>query len=283
MISGKTEVVSLIGDPVEHSFSPMIQNAAFKEIGLDYVYVAFRVKKEALPGAIEGIKSLELKGINITMPHKSKIIDHLDKIDPSAKKIGAVNTVKREGRNLIGFNTDGRGAIGALKSKNVEIEGRNILLLGAGGAGRAIAFTLVEKNANLTISNRHLSKAKNLITEIKEKTGEKAEQIPQKKEDITKKIRNCDILINSTSVGMAPERGKTLIESDMMHSNLKVMDIVYNPIKTLLLKEAEKAGAKTIDGLEMLVHQGAESFRIWTGKKAPVEAMKNTAKKIIGG
>lgn len=283
MISGKTKIVGLIGDPIEHSVSPSMHNAAFKELGLDYVYVAFKVAQNSLPKAIEGMKSLGLEGGNVTIPHKSAVTEHLDEIDDSARKIGAVNTIKREGQRLKGFNTDGTGALKALKGEIGEIEDKNVLLLGAGGAGRAIAFTLAETGADLTISNRTASKAKKLVSEIEEKTGRKAEQIPQEEENLAETIQKSDILINSTSVGMHPNEDETLVEAEMMHSDLTVMDIVYNPIRTRLLREAEKVGAKTIKGLEMLVRQGALSFEIWTDEEPPVETMKDAARKSMEG
>lgn len=281
MISGKTKTVGLIGNPVEHSISPAMHNAAFEEKNLDYVYVAFQVKKDSLSDAISGIRSLGIEGVNVTIPHKTTVIRNLDEVVDTARKIGAVNTIKKKGNKLIGFNTDGIGALKSLQNEIGKIDNRETLLLGAGGAARAIAFTLVEAGAKLTISNRTLAKGEKLAEEIKEKTGRKTFSIPQKKSDLAKVIKETEILINSTSVGMHPDKDKALVKSDAMHKNLIVMDVVYNPLQTRLLKEAEKAGAKTINGLEMLVHQGAASSEIWTGEKAPTETMKKTAKKAL--
>lgn len=271
----------MIGDPVEHSISPDMQNAAFEKLGLDYIYVAFRVAQNSIAPAMDGIRSLGLRGANVTIPHKSSVVEYLDELDKSARKIGAVNTIKRDGQHLRGFNTDGIGAIRALKSVVKKIEDKNILLLGAGGAARAIAHSLAEIKVNLTISNRTISKAKELVSDVKKKTGVKIEQIPLKEEILKKYIKKSDILINSTSVGMHPNEDETLVRAEMMHPDLTVMDIVYNPLKTLLLREAKKAGGKTINGLEMLVQQGAASFQIWTGKKAPVKTMKRAAKNAM--
>lgn len=281
MISGKTKTVGLIGNPVEHSISPAMHNAAFEEKNLDYVYVTFQVKKDSLSDAISGIRSLGIEGVNVTIPHKTTVIRNLDEVVDTARKIGAVNTIKKKGNKLIGFNTDGIGALKSLQNEIGKIDNRKTLLLGAGGAARAIAFTLVEAGAKLTISNRTLAKGEKLAEEIKEKTGRKTFSIPQKKSDLAKVIEETEILINSTSVGMHPDEDKALVKSDAMHKNLIVMDVVYNPLQTRLLKEAEKAGAKTINGLEMLVHQGAASFEIWTGEKAPTETMKKAAKKAL--
>lgn len=281
MISGKTKTVGLIGNPVEHSISPAMHNAAFEEKNIDYVYVAFRVKNDSLSDAISGIISLGIEGVNVTIPHKTTVIRNLDEVVDTARKIGAVNTIKKKGNRLIGFNTDGIGALKSLQNEIGKIDNRETLLLGAGGAARAIAFTLVEAGAKLTISNRTLAKGEKLAKEIEEKTGREITSIPQNKGDLAKVIEETEILINSTSVGMHPDEDKELVKSDAMHKNLTVMDIVYNPLQTRLLKEAEKAGAKTINGLEMLVHQGAASFEIWTGEKAPTETMKKAAKKAL--
>lgn len=283
MISGETKVVGLIGDPVTHSISPNIHNSAFRERGLDYVYVTFRVAPENLYDAIAGIKSLELEGVNVTVPHKTAVIGYLDETDDMARKIGAVNTIKRTDESLKGFNTDGMGARRALGKEVEGIGDKEIVLLGAGGAARAIAFTLADLGSEVTISNRTVSKAEELVAVIGEKTGVKVNQIPQRRDNLKKAIRDSDILINSTSVGMHPTEDETLVEAEDMHADLTVMDIVYNPLPTRLLQEAERAGAKTIDGLEMLVQQGAAAFEIWTGESAPVEIMRRAAQEAMGG
>ncbi len=278
MISGETKVVGLIGNPVSHSISPNIHNSAFRERGLNYVYVAFRVAPENLYGAIAGIRSLDFKGVNVTIPHKTAVLEYLDEVDSIARKIGAVNTIKRKNGRLKGFNTDGNGVRRALEGEVENIGDKKIVLLGAGGAARAIAFTLAESGSRITISNRTVSKAEELVREIREKTGVKITQIPQKRKDLKESLQDSQILINSTSVGMHPNDGETLVEAEDMHSGLTVMDIVYNPIQTRLLQEAERAGAKTINGLEMLVQQGAAAFEIWTGENAPIEIMREAAK-----
>lgn len=281
MISSTTKIVALIGKPIQHSISPVMQNAAFNELELDYVYLSFEVTREKLREAIRGMKSLGIKGANVTIPHKSAVIKHLDELDKTAKRIGAVNTIKINGTKAKGYNTDGVGAVKALEEAVKNIKNKKILLLGAGGAARAIAFSLTEKSAKLKISNRTQSKSESLASEIGEKTGTQPIVITQKKEDMKTAIKESDILINSTSVGMHPHTDKTLVEAKLMHENLTVMDIVYNPLRTRLLEEAEKAGADTIDGLGMLVHQGAASFEIWTGRSAPIEIMRETAKKSL--
>ncbi|KXB06507.1 shikimate dehydrogenase [candidate division MSBL1 archaeon SCGC-AAA382F02] len=281
MISSQTKLVGLIGNPIKHSISPAIQNAAFKESDLDFIYTAFNVEKDHLSEAIGGIKALGIKGANVTIPHKTSIINYLDELDDLADKIGAVNTIKREKDNLKGYNTDGIGALRALKGEVEKIENKNVLLLGAGGAARAIAFTLVGEGANLTLSNRTESKAENLSSEIEKKTNREVNQVTLKEESLEEEMKNCEILINSTSVGMHPNEDETLVTSENMHDDLTVMDIVYNPLQTKLLQEAEKIGANTINGLEMLIQQGAASFEIWTGKKPSIETMKKAGKKAL--
>ncbi len=283
MVSSETKIVGLIGNPVEHSVSPDMHNAAFKELGLDYVYLAFKVEEKFVEEAIDGLKGLEMEGVNVTIPHKSAVMAHLDELDKTARQIGAVNTIKRIDHKLKGFNTDGKGALRALRENFESLKDKNVTLLGAGGAARAISFALAEAGANLKISNRTTSKAEKLIEEIGDKTGNKPALVHQEEEDLKKAVESCEILINSTSVGMAPEEDATLIEAEQMHSDLTVMDIVYNPLETKLLKEAEKAGAETINGLNMLVRQGATSFEIWTGEKAPVKVMEEATKRAMKG
>lgn len=283
MISAKTKIVALIGDPVEHSISPQIHNAAFQEMGLDYVYVTFNVSTSDVKEAMNGIRSLGIKGVNITIPHKIAVLDFMDELHGSASDVGAVNTIKNEDGSLIGFNTDGEGALRALENEIGKVDDKSILLLGAGGAARAILFSLLKAGANVTISNRTASKARNLASSISDKMNFDIDWIELKKDKLIERINDSDILINTTSVGMEPNTGDTLVTADMMTSNLIVNDIVYNPIDTRLLKEAEQAGAKTIDGLDMLTHQGAASFEIWTGNKPPIKVMRKAAVKAIRG
>lgn len=283
MISSSTKVVGLIGNPVEHSVSPAMHNAAFEELGMDYVYLAFKVSEDLLSDALHGVRALGMRGVNVTIPHKSDVMDHLDQLDELAQSIEAVNTINREAEGLKGFNTDGIGAMRALLEEVEDVEGREVLLLGAGGAARAVAFTLAEAGANLTISNRTNSKAKKLVGDIEEKIGRSLNQIPQEEDVLERKIKESEILINSTSVGMHPQNGETIVKAEQMHSGLTVMDIVYNPLRTRLLREAEKAGAKTISGLGMLVHQGVASFEIWTGREPPVDVMRKAARKALEG
>lgn len=281
MISTKTKLFAIIGDPVEGSLSPAMHNAVFRALGLDCVYLAFNVPRAELAGAIEGARALGLAGLNVTHPHKIAVVGLLDELDESASLVGAVNTIKNEKGKLIGFNTDGEGAVRALERKVGKLKGKRVLLLGAGGAGRAIAFSLAKAGAKLTVANRTVSRAEELARSIKRKLGASVKLVGLGKAELAPAIKSAEVLINSTSVGMRPDVDKTLVISDMMHPGLVVNDIVYEPLRTRLLREAERAGAKVVDGLGMLVHQGALAFEIWTGKKPPIEIMEGEARREL--
>lgn len=275
MITGKTNVTGIIGNPVEHSLSPLMHNAAFKYLGLDYIYVPFLVAENALEDAIMGSKSLNIKGLNVTIPHKTEVIKHLDSVDKIAELIGAVNTIKFNGNHAKGFNTDGIGAVKAIEEVST-VKNKKIIILGAGGAARAIAFQiLLEGAGSLVIANRTPENALNLQKNIVEKLS-----FDVKTADFGKKLENelldADILINTTPIGMYPHTDdEPIVKSEMMHENLIVNDIVYNPLKTGLLREAEKCGAKTVSGIKMLIYQGVEAFKIWTGIYPPVSVFEN--------
>ncbi|MDI6888671.1 MAG: shikimate dehydrogenase [Methanocellales archaeon] len=265
-------VYGVIGDPIEHSLSPVMHNAAFRHLGMDCVYYAFRVTLEDVRDAILGAKALGFGGLNVTIPLKERALEIVN-ADPIAEEIGAINTIDfKDG--IIGYNTDGIGAKRALKKHNISVKDKRVLLLGAGGAARAIAFQLAHDGAGLIIVNRTAPRAVKLAQDVRGV----GDAIGTDMGDLATLVKKVDILINSTSVGMHPDVDKTLVTADMMHPDLVVFDIVYNPIETCLLKEARKAGALTIDGVNMLVHQGAESFRIWTGREAPVKVMEDAVR-----
>jgi shikimate dehydrogenase len=272
-ISGDTQICALIGDPVEHSLSPHIQNAAFKHLNLNFVYVAFKVTKKNVEKALDGARALGIKGLNVTMPLKTAVIPHLDQLTPEAEKIGAVNTILNDNGKLIGYNTDGLGALKALKANGQNPAGKNILILGAGGAARAIAFTLCKEANAVVILNRTLEKAKTLAEELNKTLGKTVRHGRLDEKTLGKEVKSADILVNATSLGMSPYENETPVNMKLLHRNLTVFDLVYNPPETKLLKEAKAVGAKTVDGLSMLVYQGALSFEIWTGKKAPIDVM----------
>ncbi len=278
-IKGSTNVVGLIGNPVEHSFSPPMHNAAFKALNMDYVYVAFDVLPENLGNAIMGGKALNIKGLNVTIPHKINVMEYLNEIDDVARLIGAVNTI--DFKNLKGYNTDGIGAIKAIKEVT-PIENKKVILAGAGGASRAISFYLAKENPEeIIILNRNTKKAENLSKDLlnsKLTDNVKSGSI----DEIEKYIRDGDILVDSTPLGMYPHTEDTPIAtSDMMHEDLVVNDIVYNPNETALIKEALKADAKPVYGIKMLLYQGAESFKIWTNQEPPIDVMEKALKETL--
>ena len=279
-IKGSTNVVGLIGHPVEHSFSPPMHNAAFKDLKMNYVYTAFDVDPNYLENAIKGAQALNIKGFNVTIPHKIEVMKYLSEIDEVAGLIGAVNTI--DFKNLKGYNTDGIGAIKAIEEVT-KVKDKNVVIAGAGGASRAISFYLAKYNAdNLSILNRNVEKADSLASDILDSNlmeNVKADSISK----INNYLNEADILINTTPVGMHPNVDvDPIVSSDYMHEDLVVFDAVYNPNETVLLKEAIKAGAKPVYGIKMLLYQGAESFEIWTGRKAPINVMKDALIKTLG-
>lgn len=279
VIKGSTKVVGLIGEPVEHSFSPPMHNEAFKTLGLDYVYVPFNVSPNNLKSAIEGANSLNIQGLNVTIPHKINVINYLKELDPIAELIGAVNTI--DFKNLKGYNTDGIGCIRAIEEVT-KIKDKNIVVAGAGGAARAIVFYLAKYGAEeVNILNRNLKKAENLASDLLASnliSNVNSSDISE----ISKFISDADILIDTTPIGMHPNvSDEPIVKAADIHEELVVNDIVYNPNETVLLKEAIKANAKVVYGIKMLLYQGAESFKIWTGREAPIDVMEAKLKETL--
>jgi len=281
--SGKTKVCGVIGDPIEHTMSPVMHNAAFQDMGIDYVYLPFRVKKEEVGRAIEGMRALNMRGLNVTIPHKVAVIPFLDDLDPLADKIGAVNTIVNDDGVLKGYNTDATGFLQPLLEEGIEPEGKSVAILGAGGAAKAVSFILAERGARIVILNRRLEMgwAEELAARISQAFSREVTALELNGENLTGVLKKTDILVNATSVGMSPDTGRTPVDTDLLRPNLVVYDIVYNPIKTRLRKEAEAVGATVISGLDMLVWQGALAFEKWTGQKAPVALMKKEAIKRL--
>jgi shikimate dehydrogenase len=276
-ISGKTRVCGVIGDPIEHTLSPIIQNAAFSALKLDYVFLAFKVKSAKVENALDGMRALNMRGLNVTMPHKTTIMNYLDRIDLSAQIVNSVNTILNRESKLFGFNTDGVGALKALRENGVEPKGRKVLLLGAGGAARAIAYTMAKESDELAVLNRTVKQAHELAKLLEKTANKKIVAGSLSPSEIQRNLQDSDILINATSIGMKPKADESLVAPKLLRPNLAVMDIVYNPIETKLAKDAKAAGAKVVSGIEMLIYQGAASFEIWTGKSAPVEVMRQAA------
>jgi shikimate dehydrogenase len=273
-ISGKTKVCGVIGDPIEHTLSPIIQNAAFEALQLDYVFLAFKVEVGAVGDAIAGIRALSIHGLNVTMPHKNSIIKFMDVLDPTAQTVASANTILNKDGKLFGFNTDGVGALNALEQNGVAVKNKKILLLGAGGAAKAIAYTLSQEAAELVILNRTQKPVADLVNILKQKFNKKISSDFLTPKTIKTNLTKADVLINATSIGMNPNFEQTPVELEWLKPNLAVMDIIYNPLETKLAKNAKAAGAKVVSGVEMLIYQGAASFEIWTACKAPTEVMR---------
>ena len=278
-IKGSTNIVGLIGHPVEHSFSPPMHNAAFDALNMDYAYVAFDVNPNDLKSAIEGAESLNIKGFNVTIPHKVDVMQYLDELDEVARLIGAVNTI--DFKNLKGYNTDGIGAVKAIEEVT-SIKNKNVVVAGAGGASRAISFYIAKYGAeSLTILNRNQAKAESLASDVSD-SGLIGEVASDSINAIGNYMEGADVLIDTTPLGMHPNiKDEPIVKADKMDEDLVVFDAVYNPNETVLLKEAIKANAKPVYGIKMLLYQGAESFKIWTGKTAPVDVMEKALRNTL--
>ena len=281
-ITARTNVLCVIGHPIEHSMSPIMHNAALKELSLDYVYLAFNIPPNDLKKAVLGFKMFSIKGINVTTPHKENIIPYLDEIDPLAEKIGAVNTIKNEGKYLIGKNTDASGAKKALLDAGCEIMGKKALILGAGGAAKTVSFALSEDLDAVYIANRTEKRAIKLAKDLTNKTTIRAVGKNTNINTLKNLVNDVDILINTTPLGMYPNIEESPISEEILHNDLFVFDIVYNPLETRLLREARKIGCKTLGGLDMLVNQGALAFEWWTDKKPNLNLMKEKVVEFLG-
>ena len=272
----------VIGDPIEHTLSPTMHNAAFNHLKLDFVFLAFRVKAAELENAMRGMRGLGIRGLNVTMPHKNSVTKYLDEVDLTVKFLGSVNTILNDDGRLLGFNTDGVGALKALRENGVNPNGKKLLLLGAGGAAKAVAFSLAKEVEELCVLNRAPQKAKELADALSRTFDKKVVGDALSPSLIQKNLHDSDILINATSVGMHPNISQSLAAPQWLKPDLCVMDIVYNPVETKLAKDAKAVGAHVISGVEMLLYQGAASFEIWTGRSAPIEVMRRAALNKLG-
>ena len=276
--------VGLIGWPVEHSLSPAMHNAAFRALGLGWRYDLLPVPPGHLEAAMADLSAGEFRGANITVPHKSTVMTYLDGIDDAAQSIGAVNTVSVQGRRWIGHNTDAAGFLHALREGGLEPAGRQALLLGAGGAARAVAYALAGASCEVVIHNRTARRAADLVAGLR-RLGLDAPVTcsPGKLALDELDLARFDLLVNATAVGMWPNREDTAWPEELpMPPHWTVFDLVYNPLETRLLRQARRAGAKTIDGLGMLVWQGALAFELWTGQKPPPDLMRAAALQTLG-
>lgn len=280
-ITVHTRLTALLGSPVAHSISPLMHNEAFQLLDLDYTYLCFEVNEKTLPAAVDGLKACGIRGFNLTMPNKNKIVELLDELSPAARLIGAVNTVVNDDGHLTGYNTDGVGYMQAVKDAGYDITGKTITIMGAGGAATAIcaqaALDGVEKiHIFARETSRFWDRTQKLAENINSTLPCKA-VLHENKDTaaLAQAISESALLLNATSVGMAPNTEGTIIEdTSLYHPDLIVSDVIYNPRETRFLKEAREAGCRTFNGMYMLLYQGAEAFRLWTGKEMPVKEIK---------
>jgi len=270
MIDQRTDLYGVVGFPLGHTLSPIMHNTAFEVAGVNGIYLAFETGD--IEGCVKGMRSLGIKGMSVTLPFKSEVLPYLDDVDEMARKIGAVNTIVNNNGRLIGYNTDALGALRALQDV-VDLTGMGCLLFGAGGAARAIGFMLKEEGVNLTIANRSPDRGIELARSL---------QSPFVLLKDVRKIHE-DILIQTTPVGMYPHTDQCPIPEHLLRDNIVVMDAIYNPIETRMLKLAKEHGCKTISGMSMFVHQGAEQFRLWTGLEPPLKEMISAVREALGG
>lgn len=280
-ITGHTRLTALLGSPVAHSISPLMHNEAFRLLDLDYTYLCFDVTEDTLPTAVAGLKACGIRGFNLTMPNKNKIVELLDELSPAARLIGAVNTVVNDDGHLTGYNTDGVGYMQAVKDAGYDITGKTITVMGAGGAATAIcAQAALDGVKRIHIfareTSRFWSRTQKLVENINSTLP--CEAFLHENKDLTalaQAISESTLLLNATSVGMAPNTDGTIIENtSLYHPDLIVSDVIYNPRETRFLREAREAGCRTFNGMYMLLYQGAEAFRLWTGQDMPVDKIK---------
>ncbi len=285
-ITGSTNVLCIFGDPVAHSLSPVMHNAAFAALGLDMAYVPFHVlskKSGDLKDAVRAVRSLGILGLNVTIPHKEKVIKYLDVLDDHARAVGAVNTVVNRKGMLIGYNTDGEGYLASLKEQTgMNPKGKNVVIIGAGGAARSILYSVLRRRPrSVVLANRTEKRAAALAREFGRRLGVEVATAPLERKALKEHAARAHLVVNTTSAGMNG-RGTVAFPVEELHPGAAVSDIVYAPLETAFLRKARARGLKTSDGLSMLVHQGALGFRLWTGKKAPVDVMRKAALGVLG-
>lgn len=279
------EILGIFGHPVAHSLSPRMHRAALKATGLDhrFVYLPFDIALHSLEDAVQSIRVLNIRGVNITIPFKEKIIPYLDQVDPQARIMGAVNTVFNEDRCLKGFNTDGSGFLRALKeATGGDLKGKRVLILGAGGACRALAAVIsFQEPREIVIANRSRDRAA-AVAEMVNELGTSAKVTGFESQSLRQEVEKADLVVNTTPLGMGSNLESPLgLAVTGLHPGQVVCDIVYNPVETVLLKQAKNRGCQIVSGLGMLLFQGAEAFQIWTGVEAPVEVMRQALKQSL--
>ncbi|MCL4437126.1 MAG: shikimate dehydrogenase [Thaumarchaeota archaeon] len=278
IVDSKTRLCCLIGDPVIQSPSPEMHNFAFQSADLNYVYLAFRVPAKQLSEAVKGLRAINARGFNITIPHKQSVVKLLDDLDELAANLGAVNTVVNENGRLLGTNTDVEGFIRPLLERERSLNDRRVIILGAGGAARAcIAGLIQERCTDLVILNRSVDRAEHMVSDMQRKFTFNAEVAKLDEASLKKKIGSRNLIVNTTPIGMYPNLGESPVPRNLIQKDQIIYDIVYKPVKTKLIRYAEDAGATVVYGYEMLVEQAAKAFSLWTGSESP----KNSMKRIV--
>lgn len=279
-ITGRTRLICLLGDPVSHSKSPMMHNEGFRQLGLDYCYLAFKADENTLEATVDGLKRLNCRGFNLTMPCKNKMAALCDHLSPAAGIGGSVNTVVNEEGVLTGHTTDGLGFLRSLREAGQEYTGRKMVLFGAGGAGTAILVqSALDGMKEISVFSRSssplIARTKQIVDTLNRQTSCRINLFDYDDAVLAREIASAQILTNATNIGMAPDVERCLLaDASYFHKDLFVADAIYNPVETRLLKLARNAGCRTVNGLPMLLYQGAEAFRLWTGEELPVEIVK---------
>ncbi|MCS7458540.1 shikimate dehydrogenase [Paenibacillus doosanensis] len=271
-LDSHTIMYGVFGDPIRHSKSPIMLNRAFEEAGINAAYAAFHILPGQLKDAVAGIRALQFRGVNVTIPHKVEVMDYMDEIDEGARVIGAVNTIVNDNGKLTGYNTDGIGYVRSLKEETgIELSGKKVLILGAGGAARGVGYALAKEGAkHIYIANRNPEKAVDLAASLSEFTGTTGLSSEQAGEA----AGEVSLIVNITPAGMHPNVDSVPMDASLIRSGVVVSDTVYNPLVTRFLREAEARGARIHPGLGMFIYQGAYAFEYWTGVPAPIAAMR---------
>jgi shikimate dehydrogenase len=279
MFSSSTQLTGLFGHPVAHSKSPQMHNAAFQQLGLDFAYLAFDVAPERLAAAVESLRALGMRGVNVTIPHKVAVLPLLDEVSEEARVIGAVNTIVNDGGRLIGYNTDGIGYLTALAEETgFQAPGKRVLIVGGGGAARAVAVQLALSGAAaVDVAARRLEQAAELSDLLTPFTRSQGLVLGE----LCEAMAGYDLVVNTTPVGMYPRVDELPLEVEGLRAGQWVSDLIYNPRETRLLSEAKKRGCTVSGGLGMFVHQGAHAFRLWTGVDAPTDVMRATVESYL--
>jgi shikimate dehydrogenase len=283
VITNDTKLCAVIGNPIAHSLSPAIHNAAFNALDLDFVYLAFRV--DDVKGALDGMRALtNFRGMSVTIPHKIEAMKYVDEVVEVDRSIGSINTIINEQGRLTGLGTDGPGALKALVDAGVELDGKNILMLGSGGAARAIAFTLARNTrlSKLTLTDVNEPMLQGLTSDLKTGTEASIESMTLTDDSLAHIMEYADVIINCTPIGMHPKEDASLVPAGLFRSGQVVFDIVYTPLETRLLADARSHGLTVISGVEMFINQAVLQFRHFTGVDAPVEVMRRVVMERLG-